>query len=109
MSMKRNSLVWLTVFFSLLVLLTACGEKSQEKVIAKLEENVNAMNGYKTTAEMVMRTGQDDQKYQIDIWHKKEAFYRVSLANDGEGQESQVILKNKEGVFVLTPSLNKSF
>src|SRR5699024_3232046 len=30
-------------------------------------------------------------------------------ANDEDEKSSQIILKNKDGVFVLTPSLNKSF
>src|SRR5690606_40774141 len=54
--------------------------------------------------------GQEARKYHIDIWYKKgeNDFYRVDLANE-EDDNRQTILKNDEGVFVLTPVLNKSF
>lgn len=107
--MKKIFGVWLVVAFGLILLLTACGEKSQEDVVKKLADKVDAMSGYKAKAEMKMNTGQESQKYQIDIWHKKKELYRVSLKNNQDEKGNQVILKNKDGVFVLTPALNKSF
>ncbi|GGB55551.1 outer membrane lipoprotein carrier protein LolA [Virgibacillus dakarensis] len=107
--MKKMFSIWLLIVFGLILLLTACGEKSQEDVLKKLEDKVDSMNGYKAKAEMKMNTGQDSQKYKIDIWHKKKEYYRVSLKNDQDEKGSQIILKNKDGVFVLTPALNKSF
>ena len=93
----------------LILLLAACGEKSQEDVISKLEENKEEMTGYKAKAEMSMNTGQEEQKFNIEIWYKQDDFYRVSLENSMDEKESQVILKNEDGVFVLTPALDKSF
>lgn len=106
--MKRILAISLTVF-SLIFVLAACGEKSQEDVAAKLQENLEEMSGYKAQAVMEMNTGQESQQFNIDIWHKKEDFYRVALENSQDEKGSQVILKNEEGVFVLTPALNKSF
>ncbi|MGY0693676.1 LolA family protein [Virgibacillus sp. FSP13] len=107
--MKKKFSIWLLIVFGLILLLAACGEKSQEDVLKKLDEKVDEMSGYKAKAEMKMNTGQESQKYKIDIWHKKKDFYRVSLKNDQDEKGSQIILKNKDGVFVLTPALNKSF
>src|SRR5690625_5276424 len=44
------------------------------------------------------------------MWYKKNKheYYRVTLESDDE-KGNQVILKNDDGVFVLTPALNKSF
>src|SRR5699024_6920800 len=64
---------------------------------------------YKAEAEMDMKTGQEDQTFSIDVWHKKSDFYRVSLSNEHDDEESQIILKNEDGVFVLTPALEKNF
>ncbi|MFG6121397.1 MULTISPECIES: LolA family protein [Thalassobacillus] len=99
-------LLFASLFF---VLLTACGEKSKEDVVKNLEEQVEKMSGYKTNATMTMNTGKEEQKYHIEVWHKKKDFYRVKLQHDQDEEGSQVILKNKDGVYVLTPALNKSF
>lgn len=108
---KRNNRFIALISFSLILIaiLAACGEKSQESVVEKLEDTVQAMDGYKAQAVMKMSTGQEEQKYDIDIWHKKEDFYRVDLNNDKDEKGGQVILKNEDGVFVLTPALKKSF
>jgi outer membrane lipoprotein-sorting protein len=107
--MKKKIGIWITVAFGITLMLSACGEKSQEDVVAKLEEKLETMDGYKAKAEMKMNTGQEDQEYELDVWHKKKDFYRVALTSQKDEKGSQVILKNKEGVFVLTPALDKSF
>jgi len=43
-----------------------------------------------------------------DLAKKKKDMYKVSLTNKANNHE-QIILKNNDGVYVLTPSLNKSF
>ncbi|HLQ71528.1 MAG TPA: outer membrane lipoprotein carrier protein LolA [Bacillota bacterium] len=107
--MRKKSVLLLVIGFGIVLLFAACGEKSQESVIKKLEENIDDMNGYKTTAEMTMNTGKEAHSFQIDVWHKKKDFYRVSLENKEDKKGNQVILKNEDGVFVLTPALDKSF
>lgn len=94
----------------MMLALAGCGSNSQEKVSKKIEKRLEQIDGYKARAEMTMKTGQEARKYHIDIWYKKgeNDFYRVDLANE-EDDNRQTILKNDEGVFVLTPVLNKSF
>ncbi|RYI25673.1 outer membrane lipoprotein carrier protein LolA [Bacillus infantis] len=88
--------------------LTACGTKSQEDVVKELGGKVEELKGYKAEAKMTLQMGTEPQTYAIEIWHKKPDYYRVSLKNP-EKNQSQMILRNEEGVFVLTPALNKSF
>ncbi|MFC4559900.1 outer membrane lipoprotein carrier protein LolA [Virgibacillus kekensis] len=107
--MKKTFGIWVAVVFGLILILGACGEKSQEDVVNKLESKLESMNGYKAKAQMTMNTGQEDQKYNINVWHKKKDFYRVELMNDKDEKGKQIILKNEDGVFVLSPALNKSF
>lgn len=97
------------VVFGIVLVLAACGEQSQEDVVKKLGGNVADLTGYKANVEMKMNTGQEEQLFKIDVWHKKEDFYRVALSNNQQDKGSQIILKNKDGVFVLTPELKKSF
>lgn len=107
MTMKRHLSVLILLVVT--ILLTACGEKSQEDVLSKLEDTMEKMNGYKAEATMNMNTGQEEQNFNIGIWHKKNDMYRVALKNDQDEKGNQIILKNKDGVFVLTPALDKSF
>lgn len=106
---KKVNRFFVTITFCLLFILAACGEKSQEDVIEKLEESIETMDGYKVHAEMKMSTGQEEQTYGINVWHKKDDYYRVSLSNENDEKGGQVILKNDDGVYVLTPALNKKF
>src|SRR5699024_7766352 len=55
-------------------------------------------------------TGEKDQSYDVNAWYKQGEtdLYRVGLDHKNE-EGGQVILKNKKGVFVLTPAHNKSF
>lgn len=107
--MKKRVSFLLIVVVGLAFVLAACGEKSQESVIEQLDNKVSSMEGYKAQAEMTMKTGQEEQKYGIDVWHKKKDFYRVALMSSQDEKSNQVILKNEDGVFVLTPALKKSF
>lgn len=107
--MRRKALVSMFVVLCLTLVLAACGEKSREKVLSELENKVGTLDGYKANAEMKMNTGKEEQTYGIEIFHKKKDYYRVSLSSNQDEKGSQVILKNDDGVFVLTPSLRKSF
>lgn len=104
--MKRT--LSLLVIALLITVLAACGSKSQQDVLSDLEGTMKKMSGYKSEATMTLQTGEQPITYDIEIWHKKPSFYRVSLKN-AEKDQSQMILRNSEGVFVLTPALNKSF
>ena len=104
--MKRKGL--LLVVCLLVAILTACGTKSQSDVTNDLQEKVEKMQSYSTEATMTLQMGTDPQTYDVEVSFKKPEYYRVSLQN-AEKEENQIILKNDEGVFVLTPALNKSF
>lgn len=109
MSMKKRYLSFLLIMFGCIAFLAACGEKSQEDVKEKLTETMEKLEGYKAEAEMTMNTGQEEQRFNIDVWHQKDNFYRVKLGDENGNKESQIILKNEDGVYVLTPALEKSF
>ncbi|MGE8207096.1 LolA family protein [Heyndrickxia sp. NPDC080065] len=105
--MKRK--VWmLVVALTAVLVLSACGSKSQEDVVKHLNEKMGEMKGYKAKAKMTLQMGNEPQTYDIEIWYNKPNFYRVHLKNDKK-EQSQMILRNKEGVYVLTPALNKSY
>jgi len=87
---------------------TGCGEKKDTDVRAELEEKVSKLEGYKATGKMSLKTGAVPQEYDVEIWYQAPNNFRVDLKNVNK-EQSQIILRNAEGVYVLTPSLNKSF
>ncbi|VEF49464.1 putative lipoprotein [Bacillus freudenreichii] len=99
-------LVWGIV--AAMLVLSACGLKSQEDVAKDLKEKVGDIKGYKAKAKMTLEVGDEPQVYDIDVWHHKPGDYRVHLKN-AKKEQSQMILRNKSGVYVLTPALNKSY
>ncbi|MGG1572669.1 LolA family protein [Fictibacillus sp. NRS-1165] len=105
--MKKTLSITLMAFLFIFGL-AGCGAKSQEDVVTSLDKKMEEMTGYKADAVMTLNTGEKPIRYQLEVWHKKPNFYRVNLKNAKKDQ-SQMILRNKEGVFVLTPALNKSF
>lgn len=89
--------------------LAACGgPKTKEDVVGALNDKVEEMKSYKVEAKLTINNGVEPQVYDVDIWHNKPSFYKVDLKNEKKNQH-QMILRNNEGVFVLTPALNKSF
>ena len=99
---------WCFILFSIFII-AGCGEASKEDVVAKLEKSITELTSYQTTAIMEMQTGETAQQFQIDVAFKADNYYRVFMNNEEDEEGSQIILKNEQGVFVLTPSLNKSF
>jgi outer membrane lipoprotein-sorting protein len=106
--MKKSLKAILAGLF-LISILAACGEKTEEDVVVAIKEKLENMTGYKTNAKMTLQTGEAPQEYNVEVWHKKDKYYRVHLKSDKKKEHSQMILRNDEGVFVLTPALNKSF
>ncbi|MFA8439947.1 outer membrane lipoprotein carrier protein LolA [Pueribacillus sp. YX66] len=104
----KKTIVTIVSTFIFATLLVGCGSKSQEDVLEALSEKTEKMQSYKMTAKMTFESGDEPQLYDVEIWHKKPSYYRIKIENDNN-EQSQIILRNDEGVFVLTPALNKSF
>lgn len=92
----------------LALLVSACGAQSKEDVMKKLSGKWTDAKGYELTAVMEIRTGQEPRLYDVEVWHTKPDYYRVSVTQDGS-EEAQMILRNKEGVFVVTPAVGKTY
>nr|WP_076759215.1 outer membrane lipoprotein carrier protein LolA [Edaphobacillus lindanitolerans] len=104
--MRSRILAGMLIVLALLV--SACGAQSKEDVMKKLSGKWTDSKGYELTAVMEIRTGQEPRLYDVEVWHTKPDYYRVSVTQDGS-DEAQMILRNKEGVFVVTPSVGKTY
>ncbi len=81
---------------------------SDKKIDKEFQNKIEKTNSYHINGELEIINNEDSHKYNIDIAYQESDQFRVSLKNKTNNHE-QIILKNKKGVYVLTPSLNKSF
>ena len=86
--------------------LTACSKK--DDILEKFYDKVESLNSYYIKGELEIINNEDNYLYDVEVAYAKDNLFRVALKNQVNSHE-QIILKNEEGVFVLTPSLNKSF
>ena len=88
--------------------MTGCFGRGKKDVIKELEKKVDGLNSYYIKGELEIINNEDNYTYDVEVSYKKEDNFKVDLINKTNNHE-QIILKNSEGVYLLTPSLNKSF
>lgn len=103
--MKKKFLVF---FLLIILLVSGCGKESKDNVIDNLKNKISNLNSYYLTGNLELINNSDSYTYDVEVLYKKDNNFKVKLINKINNHE-QIILRNKEGVYVLTPSLNKSF
>lgn len=98
----------ISILFISIIFITGCGKYGEKEIIRDLNRNINNLKSYYLEGKMEIINNEDIYKYDVKVSYKESNFYKVSLKNESNNHE-QIILKNEEGVYVLTPSLNKSF
>lgn len=98
----------LAIVVGVTVLLAGCGKKDAGSIVKDLDQKTEKLESYSASGTMVLNTGIQPQEYQVEVWYQKPTYYRIALTNEKK-DISQIVLRNDDGVFVLTPHLNKSF
>jgi len=102
-------MTWIAaIMLSFVLVLSACGTKDAESVVKDLDKFINNLDGYRGKGEMTLHSGQTPQTYQVDVSYSAPDKYRIELTNANQ-DITQIVLRNDEGVFVLTPQQNKIF
>ncbi|UHA71999.1 DUF4367 domain-containing protein [Paenibacillus sp. 481] len=98
----------LAIVMSVALLLSGCGKKDATAVVEELDQVMTKLDSYAGIGTMTLNSGQQPLQYQVEVWYQDPSYYRIELTN-AKKDVKQIVLRNEEGVFVLTPSLNKSF
>lgn len=98
--MKKILIVICSVF------LVACSKSSN--ALKEITKNINNSNSYYLEGTLEVMNGDDSSFYNVKVSYKKDNLFKVSLTNQINNHE-QIILRNTDGVYVLTPSIGKSF
>ena len=98
----------LFIFLGVLLLVSGCGKYNDKDLIKELSKKVESSNSYHLSGTLEIYRNEEKYTYTVDSSYQKGDLFKVNLTNQNNNHE-QVILKNKEGVYVITPALNKSF
>ena len=74
-------------------------------------ETLESLESYYMEATMDFYKGEDSRSYVVKVSYKdteNEDLFKVSMFDKASNQE-QIIIKNNEGVYVLTPALNQAY
>ncbi len=98
----------LAVLFMVVCLLCGCGKETKENIVKDFTDKVKNTKSYKITGNMEISNDEETFTYSLESYYLKDEYYKVILVNQTNNHE-QIILKNKEDIYVITPALNKSF
>lgn len=90
------------IVFCLLVVclfLTGCGKTSEKDIVNRLDKKISKANSYFLEGTLEIVNDENIYNYSVEVSYKKSDQYKVRLVNTSNNHE-QIILKNKEGVFV---------
>lgn len=91
-----------------LLLLTGCGSVDKDKVINSFVDDVESSKSYKLLGDMEIYNDEDTYTYEMEVYYMDDNYFKVNMLNT-INKNKQVILRDKESVYVVTPSLNKSY
>lgn len=102
----KKKIIFLLVIIVLLI--TGCGKNDENKVLKKVKNNIDKYDKYEVKADLELISNDESYNYSVVVDNYKDKYYKVSLVNKASSKE-QIILKNSDAVYVITPTLNKSF
>ncbi len=77
----------------------------------RLQQTLGSLNSYLLEGVMEVAEGEDTKSYDVSVKYLKQDdqdYFRVAMKDSGMDQEQEII-RNAEGVFVITPTLNQIF
>lgn len=77
----------------------------------RLQQTLCSLNSYLLEGVMEVAEGEDTKSYDVSVKYLKQDdqdYFRVAMKDSGMNQEQEII-RNAEGVFVVTPTLNQIF
>lgn len=91
-----------------LFFLGGCGKVSETDIVKDLTKKINNTDSYYIEGELEIVNNEDVYTYEVEVSYAKKDNYKVRLTNTVNNHE-QIILRNSDGVYVITPRINKSF
>lgn len=92
---------YLFLILMLCIFLVGCGKNKSSDIKKDLISKINDLKAYNLQGKLEVVNNDDVFNYDVVVNYKDKDFYRVSLKNISNNHE-QIILRNDEGVYVIT-------
>lgn len=104
--MRKSKKIFLLMMILLTTLLVSC--KKNTNIVETFPEKITNLTSYKLVGKLETMFPTGTKECEVTAYYQKPDLYRVEIKNPNV-EELQVIIKNAEGVFVVVPSINKTF
>ena len=104
--MRKNRKIIILIMLLMISLLTSC--KKNVNIVESFPEKITNLNSYKIVGKLETMFPTGTKECEVTAYYQKPDLFRVEIKNPNV-EELQVIIKNAEGVFVIVPSINKTF
>ena len=91
----------LVALLSLTLLVSGCGKTGTENAVKDFTSKVNDSKSYTLKGNMEIYADEETFTYSLEINFLKDYFYKVKMVNQTNNHE-QIILRNTDGVYVMT-------
>lgn len=91
-----------------LFVLGGCGKIDEKDIIKEFSKKIDSSDSYYIEGKLDIVNNEDVYTYDVKVSYSKKDNYKVELVNIVNNHE-QIILRNSDGVYVVTPRINKSF
>ncbi len=98
----------LLLIICLCLIFAGCKKFDADSALKKFNDKIENNEAYTLEGTMEIVSNEEKYLYDVEVSYKEGDYYKVSLVN-AENSHEQIILKNEDGVYVITPALNKSF
>lgn len=101
--MKKILFILISIF-----LISGCGTVDKDKVINTFVDKVESAKSYSLLGDMEIYNDEDTYSYKMEVDYLDDNYFKVRMLNTVNEHE-QIILRDENAVYVITPSLNKSY
>ena len=94
--------------FFILFLVMGCSKGNNIDASKEFQKRVEKSKSYKIIGNLELQNDEEIFKYSVEVNYLDGSYYKVDMVNKAN-EHKQIILRNNDGLYVITPSLNKSF
>ncbi len=106
--MKRKIKIFCQLFILMLLCLSISACKQDDAPAESFPKIVSELKSYKMVGKLETNFPSGTKESIITTYYKAPNLYRVEIQNPN-ANETQIMIRNEKGVFVLIPSINKTF